>query len=230
MPGRAPRPPSRWRCSRPASVPPLPDRPDVLLLGRYDPRKGHAVLLQAVPEVLRAVPAARFLLAGPAALPEEVRTRAEVAATVREQGLQDAVLVGDARPVAEAMAEARVVVVPSTSEGLPNVVLEALAHGRPVVATTVGGIPEVVVDGRTGWLVPPGDPAALAAALTHALQDAPEAERRAAEGRRLAEGRSFAHSLDLWHTEYAALTAGRPARTGGPAGAGRAGADAAGSA
>jgi glycosyltransferase involved in cell wall biosynthesis len=199
----------------PTDPPPLPDGPEVVLLGRFDDRKGHQVLLHAIPQVLRDVPEARFLLAGPAALPDERRTRAAVMATVQELGIGAGVELSDAMPLADAMARARVVVVPSTSEGLPNVVLEAMAYGRPVVASAVGGIPEVVVEPATGWLVPPGDPGALAAALTAALRDADEARRRADEGTRLVGLRSFAHVLDLWHEVYTSLVAGagRPADT-----------------
>jgi starch synthase len=75
-------------------------------------------------------------------------------------------------------------VVPSIYEGMPLVVLEAMEAGVPVVASRVSGIPEVVADGATGWLVPPEDPAALAGALREALADPAEAARRGAAGRR----------------------------------------------
>ncbi len=70
--------------------------------------------------------------------------------------------------------------VPSIYEGMPLVVLEAMAAGVPVVASRVSGIPEVVVDGETGWLVPAEDPPALASALAHALADPAERARRGA--------------------------------------------------
>jgi glycosyltransferase involved in cell wall biosynthesis len=66
-----------------------------------------------------------------------------------------------------------VVLVPSHAEPLGNATLEAMAHGRPVVASRVGGIPEMVVDGETGLLVPPATPAALAAAIQRLLDDRP---------------------------------------------------------
>ena len=71
----------------------------------------------------------------------------------------------------EYLAGADLVVNPSRSEGLPNVVLEALSVHTPVVATEVGGVSEVIEAGRSGWLVPPGDPGALAAAIGDALDD-----------------------------------------------------------
>jgi glycosyltransferase involved in cell wall biosynthesis len=81
-------------------------------------------------------------------------------------------------------ARAAVVVLPSHREGLPLCVLEAMAHGRPVVATAVGGIPELVEDGVTGLLVPPGDPRALRAALDRLLADPVLRTRLGREGRR----------------------------------------------
>ena len=71
--------------------------------------------------------------------------------------------------VADWIAVADVLCLASHSEGLPNVIVEALASGVPVVSSRVGGIPEIVVDGRNGLLVPPADPARLAAALSHAF-------------------------------------------------------------
>lgn len=86
--------------------------------------------------------------------------------------------------LARLYARAAVVVLPSHREGLPLCVLEAMAHGRPVVATAVGGIPEVVVDGVTGLLVPPGDAAALRSAVERLLADPVLRRRMGREGRR----------------------------------------------
>ncbi|HUO85796.1 MAG TPA: glycosyltransferase, partial [Thermoanaerobaculia bacterium] len=71
--------------------------------------------------------------------------------------------------------------------GMPLVVLEAMESGLPVVASRVSGVPEVVIDGETGWLVPPEDPVALAAALAEVLADPVEARRRGAAARRRVE-------------------------------------------
>jgi glycosyltransferase involved in cell wall biosynthesis len=70
-------------------------------------------------------------------------------------------------------------------DGIPNVVLEALAHEVPVVATAVSGLPEVIHPGETGWLAPPADPAALTQAVLAALADPAEARRRGRAGREL---------------------------------------------
>jgi len=189
----------------PPSHVPRPQTSTVLLLGRYDARKGHAVLLDAVPTIRKDVPDVRVLMAGPAVQPDELSVRSAVTDRVTAEGLQGCVQVMDRMPVDEAMSQADVVVVPSTSEGLPNVVLEAFAHERPVVATDVGGISEVVQDGATGWLVPPRDSDALGAAVVSALLQPDEAARRAHAGRQLAESRSFAHVVEAWHAVYASV-------------------------
>ena len=88
---------------------------------------------------------------------------------------------GEQADVAPSLEEMDLYVQSSIAEGMPNSVLEAMAVGLPVVATAVGGTPEVVADGETGLLVPPGDPAAMAAALTTLLAD--RAKARGAFGR-----------------------------------------------
>jgi glycosyltransferase involved in cell wall biosynthesis len=99
---------------------------------------------------------------------------------------------GERPDVERLLAGMDVFALSSREEGIPNAVLEAMAAGRPVVATAVGGTPEVLEDGRTGWLVPPGDPAALADALAEALLDPAEAARRGAAARRdVSERRSI---------------------------------------
>jgi glycosyltransferase involved in cell wall biosynthesis len=92
------------------------------------------------------------------------------------------------REVSELYKRAAVVVVASTSEGLPNVVLEAMAHGKTVVATPVGGIPSVISDGETGLLVPVRDAAGLRAAIVRALGDSGLRERLGAAARKRVEG------------------------------------------
>ena len=135
--------------------------------------------------------------------------RPAVEEEVRRLGLERAVeLVGERDDVPELLATADLFVLSSRSEGLPLSILEAMAAGLPVVASRVGGIPEVVVDGETGLLVPPGDPQRLADAVERLLAD-PSLRRRLGEAgrRRVAEHFDLASvqraHLDLYRRELA---------------------------
>lgn len=140
--------------------------PILLVLGRLEPQKGHRILLQAMPEVCRQAPHTKLICAGDGAL------RDELASQTAALGLQEAVrFVGFQPNVPDWLALADLVVLPSFYEGLPLVAIESLAAGRSMVATAVDGTPEVVVDGRTGLTVPPGDPARLAEAIVRLLLD-----------------------------------------------------------
>lgn len=140
----------------------------VLLVGRLMPAKGQATLLRAAPVVLERFPATRFVLLGMDSDGERARLRRLAAAL----GIAGAVEIrdweADPRP---AFGSADVVVLPSRSEGFGRVLVEAGLLAKPVVASRVGGIPEVVLDGETGILVPPEDAAALADALLKLLGD-----------------------------------------------------------
>jgi glycosyltransferase involved in cell wall biosynthesis len=146
--------------------------PLVGVVGRLEPQKGHAVLLEAWPSVLRDLPDARLLVVGDGRLRERLDQRA------RDLRVADSVIfTGFRADVPRLLDAVDVVTLPSLSEGMPLAAIEASAMARPVVATAVDGTPEVIRDGRTGRLVPPGDPAALARALLALLRD-PEAARR----------------------------------------------------
>ncbi|UZR27396.1 glycosyltransferase family 4 protein [Methylococcus mesophilus] len=142
-------------------------RPQVLFLGRLREKKGVFDLVRAIPLVLKRVPDAVFTLAGDGEM-EAVRRLA------LELGVSDAVRlpgwIGEAEKDAE-LSAARVLALPSYFEGLPVCILEAMAAGVPVVATPVGGIPELLGEGECGLLVPPGDVQALAESLVLALED-----------------------------------------------------------
>ena len=159
--------------------------PVVGLVANVRGSKGHNVLLEAAPAVLRAVPDARFLIVGDGVGFEEVRRR------VREAGLERAVrMTGFRRDIPEVMAALDVLVLPSIkSEATSQVIPQALAVGTPVVASTVGGSPELVRDGQTGRLVPPGDAPALAEAIVALLRDPAAARAMARAGQAMVQAR-----------------------------------------
>jgi glycosyltransferase involved in cell wall biosynthesis len=127
---------------------------------RLHRKNDHATLLRAFAGLSARWPEARLLLVGRG--PEEPRLR-KLADALAVSSRVD--FLGEQPDVAPSLAQMDVYVQASAAEGMPNSVLEAMATGLPVVATAVGGTPEVVADGETGLLVPPGDPVALAAAL-----------------------------------------------------------------
>jgi glycosyltransferase involved in cell wall biosynthesis len=149
-------------------------RPIALCVARLDRQKGHRHLVEAA----AAVPDAVFVLAG------EGEERAALEGQVRALGLVDRFrFLGHRADVPDLLAACDVLILPSLFEGLPLSVLEAMAAGKPVVATAVGGTDEAVVHGETGLLVPPADPAALAAAIRAILTDPAMAERLGMAGR-----------------------------------------------
>ncbi len=168
--------------------------PTALFVGRFEQRKGIHVLVEAIPSVLQRVKDARFVWVGGHA--ETVRGSAIF--TERLLRRLDALGVRDRVEIVpwqkrEALLDfyrrAWTVVVPSLYDNYPNVCLEAMASGRPVVGTRAGGIPEMVEDGSRGWLVPVADHAQLADALIAALGNAAEAKRRGEAARHFVEER-----------------------------------------
>jgi glycosyltransferase involved in cell wall biosynthesis len=143
--------------------------------------KGHNVFLDAARAVIASEPDARFLIVGDGVGFDEVSRR------VREMGLDARVrLTGFRRDIPEVMAALDVLVLPSIrSEAIPQVIPQALAVGTPVVASTVGGSPELIRDGENGRLVPPGDPKALADAILALLGDPERARAMARAGQAL---------------------------------------------
>jgi len=136
--------------------------------------KNHETLLAAAARLLHAYPDLEFQIVG------DGPRRRDLEQLARDRGLSRVAFLGHREDVASLLAEADAFVLPSRSEAFPNAVIEAMAAGLPVVASAVGGLLDLIEDGRTGLLVAPGDPEALAAAL-QSLIDAPE--RAAAIGR-----------------------------------------------
>jgi glycosyltransferase involved in cell wall biosynthesis len=149
----------------------------VLVLGALERRKGHAVLLEAARRVAPARPGLRYVFAG------DGSERAALATAARELG--DRVLfAGFRQDVGACLAAADVVALPSLHEGLGVAALEAMAASRPVVASRVGGLAEVVVDGETGLFAEPGEPESLATALATLASDRDLRARLGEGGRR----------------------------------------------
>ncbi len=175
------------RFSPGARAAPAPhDGPVVLAIGRLVEKKGFADLLDAWPAVVARVPAARLVLVG------EGPERDALVARAQRLGITDTVRWAGALPqdaVRELFASATLFALPcriardGNRDGLPTVLLEALASGVPCVTTTVTGNPEIVRDGIEGRLVAPGDPDALAAALVELLLDPATRARMAVAAR-----------------------------------------------
>ena len=151
---------------------PLPERPVALFVGVLERYKAVDVLVEAWRRAAPLVPGATLHVVGRGALRPVVE---ELVRDLPEQSCWDERLTTP--EVARALDQATVLVLPSRSEGLGRVVVEAFCRGRGVVASNVGGIPDIVEDGVNGLLLPPGDPDALADALVRALTDRALAER-----------------------------------------------------
>jgi glycosyltransferase involved in cell wall biosynthesis len=168
------------------------ERPTALFLGRISERKGTFTLLQAFARVATRLPGARLLVGGDG---EVERFKAEC----QRLGLSECVdVLGwiDGAQKQALLRDAWLLVLPSHREGLPMAILEALAQGRPVISCPVGGIPEAVVAGATGLLVPPGNVLALAEALEQLLSDRPLARQLGAAALAHFQAR-FSHRANL---------------------------------
>lgn len=140
------------------------DTPLILQVARLDYLKDHATAVRAMAEVVRQYPQARLVLVG------EGPERKAIEDLIASMGLRDRVqLLGLRLDVSRLLAGADLFLLSSISEGIPLTIIEAMAAGLPVVATRVGGVPEVVEDGRTGLLAPAGDPVALGAGILKLL-------------------------------------------------------------
>lgn len=164
-----------------------PGRPVLAIIGRMHPVKGHRALLAMLPAILRSCPRALLLVVGNG--PE----RAPCEELARSLGIvQHVRFLGRRGDVPRLLSAIDLVLMPSQSEGLGLAAIEAQAAARPVVAFAVGGLPEVVVDGVNGRLVPPGDCEAFTAAVVETLRDS---------GRRFSYARGAASSAARFGVE-----------------------------
>jgi glycosyltransferase involved in cell wall biosynthesis len=162
--------------------------------------KGFDLLVEALPAVVRAVPRARVVVVGDG--PERAALERRAAILDVSERLQ---LAGARADVTRYLAGADVLAAPSRNEGMGRALVEAMALGVPVVAAAVGGIPDVVVDGECGRLVPPDDAQALASALADLGRDRVLVEKLGDAARRHAEGFSVEIANARMVELYAAL-------------------------
>jgi glycosyltransferase involved in cell wall biosynthesis len=170
--------------------------PRLLCVGRLIPIKGHIVLLRAFAEARKALPALELEIAGRGPLEPALK------ALSLELGIADGVrFLGQVSPIQAAIERAAVVVVPSMGEGFGMVALEAMERSRPVIAAAIGGLGELVRDGETGLLVPPGEAEPLTEAIVKLAGDLELARSMGEAGRR----RALAHFLQRVCTERTEL-------------------------
>ena len=151
-----------------------PGRRIILITARLEEQKGHRYLIEAATQV----PDAIFVIAG------DGSQRASLEAQAKGLGVDDRIsFLGYRDDIPDLLANCDLVVLPSLYEGLPLSILEAMAACRPVIATAIDGNDESIIDGETGFLVPPGDPVALARAIRVVLSNPALAQRLATAGK-----------------------------------------------
>jgi glycosyltransferase involved in cell wall biosynthesis len=143
----------------------------LVCVGRLCEQKGQLLLVEAMARLHREGHSAELLLVGDGPM------RPEIEAMIARCGLQDTVRIfgwADGATIRRLIDESCALVLPSFAEGLPVVIMEAMARARPVLSTYVAGIPELVIPGRNGWLVPAGSADDLVKALSQVLATPPE--------------------------------------------------------
>jgi glycogen(starch) synthase len=200
------------RSGRPPTPPPM-DRPLITCIGRVVEDKGFDLAIRAMPRIVEFRPDARLTIAG------DGPARGALESLAADLGVADAVFFAGWIPperIPVLIEESTLVVVPSRwEEAFGLVALEAARGMRPVVATRVGGLPEVVADGETGIVVPPEDPDAIANAVLTLLGDPATAETMGgAAAERARRNFGFERYVDEYETLYDQLQDGRPAHAG----------------
>jgi colanic acid/amylovoran biosynthesis glycosyltransferase len=154
---------------------PPPARARLVCIGRLCEQKGQLLLIQAARRVVDQGHALELVLAG------DGEMRADIEAEIQRLGMASHVQITgwiSGAQVRQQLLDSRAMVLPSFAEGLPVVIMEAMAMQRPVITTSIAGVPELVLDGQTGWLCPAGDVVRLAEAMVSCLQT-PESELQA---------------------------------------------------
>jgi len=191
---------------------PVPDVPQFVCVARLGEQKGHFLLLEAVHQLASEGLQFKVLLVGDGPL------RADLEGAIARYQLQPYFEItgwASGSQVQQYVTESRALILPSFAEGLPVVIMEALALGRPVISTYVAGIPELVEPGRCGWLVPSGSVEPLAQAIRAALQTPPETLTQMGQ-----TGRGLVlqhHNIDIEAAHLAHLFSAIPAQSNGSA-------------
>ena len=186
--------------SRSAAAAPPVSR--LVCVGRLSKEKGQMLLVEAASRIKVSGRPIEVVLAGDGPM------RAEIEALIARRGLEAQVRITgwlDAQEIQDELQQARALIVPSLSEGLPVVIMEAMAHRLPVIAPYLSGIPELVTHGKTGWLFPAGDVAALTVAIQACLDTPTQAMN--AMGEAASRDVWGAHEVDAEARKLAALFA-----------------------
>jgi len=175
------------------------NRDDMVIgaIGYFAPLKGYDDLIKAMPLILEVVPRARLLITGEAIYPAYRDYKKKLRDLIDRLGLADTVIfAGQRDDLPQVLNTLDIFVLPSWTEGFGRANLEAMAAGKPVVSTNVGGIPEVVVDGETGILVPPHDPTTLAQAVIRLAEDETLRNKMGRAGLKRAKNFSIGKMID----------------------------------
>jgi glycosyltransferase involved in cell wall biosynthesis len=175
---------------------PLPDRPPLIgYIGRLSGEKGVQHFAQALPAVLSDRQDLRVLIGGDGPLKELIEASLQKGGVTARVDLPGWISHDD---LPRYLNQLRLLVLPSYTEGLPNIMLEAMACGTPVLATPVGAIPDVIIDGKTGFIMENNSPECIAENVKRAL-DSPDLERIAEAGRRFVEENfTFESTVTRW--------------------------------
>jgi glycosyltransferase involved in cell wall biosynthesis len=158
------------------------DSPIITLVAVLRAQKRHELVIAGAAEVIKVFPQARFLFVGDG--PGRDRVEQEIKNAQLEAQI---LMTGYREDIPAILSFTDLGIISSVAEGIPQFLFQIMAMGKPVIATAVGGIPEIVTSGVNGVLIPPEDPAALAKALVQVLGDPGSARRLGEEGRRLVE-------------------------------------------
>jgi glycosyltransferase involved in cell wall biosynthesis len=172
--------------------PPQPISPNnsviVGLIGQIGERKGHLYLLEAARRLLQTHPEVRFWIVGKEPAHSKEHYTEQLYRYVEENHLESHVKFwGFRTDIPDILSRLDILVLPSLQEPFGKIVIEAMAMEKPVVASKVGGVPEIVMDGKTGLLIPPGDSDAICQALQQLIEDREKREQMGREGRKRVE-------------------------------------------